>query len=904
MTFDEFYLAVTNHQPFAWQSRLARECLESDPGRIAMPDVCKLPTASGKTAVILIGLYAMAVRPEAHRRIAYVVDRRIVTDAGYDMILDLKKRLDARHPALTEWAEMLRKTCRLAPTDSLLEVHLLRGGLGEPLAKLKSPLTPTVMISTVDQLGSRLLFRGYGASARSWPIAAGLLAYDTLWILDEAHISTAFSQTLTSVRDIVAGGPIPRPMSVVELTATPRDSSKHIFSLGVPDDRIRPRLEASKQTTIEVIEDDKAFTDAVTRSIDRELAAGRKRIGVIVNRIRLARDIFGQMRKKHKKANVVLLIGPIRNYDRRHLYERPEIRSLFAKAPAPDVPTIAVCTQTVEVGADFDFDALVTQSAPIDVLKQRFGRLDRLGSVGTTRGTIVHIKSAEPDRIYGTAVNATISFLEPYANAGTLDFGVLAFDGISAKETPAMRATVKEAEPLVAPHVERLAQTWTVPYDSPDIAAFLHGEPTGGEVTICWRDLLKEGAEGSWGDHVQAALPASNEVLSIPLYAARAWLRKKKVDEADVSLPTDMNADEQYPDDRASADIDRSLYRISADSSTTRRDGAQVGEVVRRASALREGDSLVVPSSYGGCDDFGWDPAAGKDRVSDLSELAYFKDRRARLALEMPQVDDEDERDDALRAALLDIINGEDAERAEIAAVIDKHFSDVSSVEVGDIVWLTWRGRASDEDRVDMTSLIDGPDITLEAHSAHVRDRARLFAQECSLPKHLVDIIAAAGWRHDLGKADIPFQIMLGNGTIAETPLAKGRRGRIAPERRLSTVARNFRHEAVSVTMLDDLGVFADPALTRHLVGTHHGFGRPWFPATKDDSRDVSVQLEGVMFSGTSVADLGRIESGWVEQFVDLSERYTAWGLAYVEGLLRLADHRCSEDEEQGRYDG
>jgi CRISPR-associated endonuclease/helicase Cas3 len=380
--------------------------------------------------------------------------------------------------------------------------------------------------------------------------------------------------------------------------------------------------------------------------------------------------------------------------------------------------------------------------------------------------------------------------------------------------------------------------------------------------------------------------------------------RPKKVDEADVSLPTDLNADDQYPDDRATADKDRPVYRISADSSRTRRDGPQIGEVVRRASALREGDTLVVPSSYGGCDDFGWDPAAGKDRVSDLSELAYFKDRRARLALEKPQVDDEDERDDALRAALLDIINGEDAERARIAAVIDKHFSDVSSVEVGDIVWLTWRGRASDEDRVDMTSLIDGPDITLEAHSAHVRDRARLFAQECSLPKHLVDIIAAAGWRHDLGKADIPFQIMLGNGTIAETPLAKGRRGRIAPERRLSTVARNFRHEAVSVTMLDDLGMFADPALTRHLVGTHHGFGRPWFPATKDDSRDVSVQLEGVMFSGTSVADLGRIESGWVEQFVDLSERYTAWGLAYVEGLLRLADHRCSEDEEQGRYDG
>ena len=44
-------------------------------------------------------------------------------------------------------------------------------------------------------------------------------------------------------------------------------------------------------------------------------------------------------------------------------------------------------------------------------------------------------------------------------------------------------------------------------------------------------------------------------------------------------------------------------------------------------TAPRPGDTIVVPASYGGCDDFGWNPESD-DKVTDVADDCAWRARR------------------------------------------------------------------------------------------------------------------------------------------------------------------------------------------------------------------------------------------------------------------------------------
>ena len=90
--------------------------------------------------------------------------------------------------------------------------------------------------------------------------------------------------------------------------------------------------------------------------------------------------------------------------------------------------------------------------------------------------------------------------------------------------------------------------------------------------------------------------------------------------------------------------------------------------------------------------------------------------------------------------------------------------------------------------------------------------------------------------------------------------------------------------------------------LCLHLIESHHGHCRPFAPVIYDpEPVDVSVDLNGSTLSSRSTTELERLDSGVSERFWSLTRRYGWWGLAWLEAILRLADHRRSEWEECAR---
>src|SRR5262249_45216425 len=94
------------------------------------------------------------------------------------------------------------------------------------------------------QVGSRLLFRGYGVSSRMWPVHAGLVGADALWLLDEVHLSRPLEQTLKAITEghpndshngVLANQARLAPFAFVRLSAPPGGEEVNGFSLDDTD---------------------------------------------------------------------------------------------------------------------------------------------------------------------------------------------------------------------------------------------------------------------------------------------------------------------------------------------------------------------------------------------------------------------------------------------------------------------------------------------------------------------------------------------------------------------------------------------------------------------------------------------------------------------------------------------
>ncbi len=926
--FTAFYTAVHHPwAPFPWQQRLAAQVLEQG----SWPDRISVPTACGKTSVLDVAVFALAAQADlglartAPMRIFFVVDRRLVVDDVTTHANKIHNSIMEGSAEITRW---VRNQLKKYGAGDPLSIATLRGGMYRSDSWADEPNQPLICASTVDQVGSRLLFRGYGVSDSRRPVDAGLVGNDSLIILDEAHLSNPFLDTLRAVGKYQALNSITgRPFQMVEMSATVRGDSNTAPAIRLTADDLASSL--GKRLTREkrvLLKEVPSLETGALEEARRLQADGAPVVAIVMNSVASARAIFEQLPASSEK---ILLTGRIRPYDRDVLLEThlDRMKAHDEKSP-PREPLIVVATQTIEAGADLDFDALVTELAPLDCLVQRFGRLNRIGSRDRSEGVILRPKRVREGSIYGDAPEKTWQWLLQHAESGGLNFCASALGALlQTGGTEECMSPTGSAPFLLPAHLDAWVQTNPAPADDPDVAPFLHGALKSGDVQIVWRADLPERKVGDWTEIVTAVPPLSTEALPIPIGAARRWLSDQG-----AATVTDTESDSVPEEEEKSSDVREFLIWRGPENS--RPSPRKSKDAIYR---LRPGDTVIVRSSEGGCDRFGWYPNS-KEPVTDIGDQCNnerARQGRGRYRFRLyptifyPRPEQQEQ-----RGALQEILArfGEDDSEAEGAldALVQERLKEIQaltkghfqSYSYGSVVWISkWPSKQHSRELISASAETPPEEsdenpassftvcVTLDAHTKAVVKKAEEYAAVTS-GSAAVGAILQAAWMHDLGKLDDRFQMALDPWRARDQPPLAKSGGTDASEYgqalRRAGYPKGGRHEFASVLIAERAPAVdgCDRELVLHLIGTHHGQGRPLVPFWSDaEDPEIRAPLNGKEVTVRGAHRLARLDSGWVERFWNLNRVYGWWGLAFLEAILRRADCVVSRREQEQAND-
>ncbi len=409
MSFSDDFRELTGDPPFPWQEALYQRFISDRPDNI--PSSCDLPTGLGKTSVMPIWLLGRAVCAALPRRLVYVVDRRAVVDQATDVAMRIRGFVDSN--------ERLKRALGLESRS--LPISTLRGQHIDNKEWLEDPASPAIIVGTIDMIGSRLLFEGYGTSRKMRPYHAGLLGADTLVVLDEAHLVPPFEKLLATIaggRDVYGSrdpelARIVPPFKLLSLSATGRSSIVKPFGLTTADFNhpvVSRRLIAPKRLTMLPIEDeDLTLADALAKEAWTLASDGTAAVRIIIfcnqrKDAEAAKKAVEKIACGDKKQGIPridvdteLFVGGRRVLERERAASWLRERGFLAGSKAtPKCPTFVFATSAGEVGVDLDADHMACDLVAWERMVQRLGRVNRRGD-GDAKVIVIVKKEPKPE---------------------------------------------------------------------------------------------------------------------------------------------------------------------------------------------------------------------------------------------------------------------------------------------------------------------------------------------------------------------------------------------------------------------------------------------------------------------------------------------------------------------------
>ncbi|MBM4091647.1 MAG: type I-U CRISPR-associated helicase/endonuclease Cas3 [Planctomycetes bacterium] len=879
--FSATFKLLTGRAHFPWQAELFRLFRTGE-----FPPSCNLPTGIGKTSVIPIWLIALAARPDVvPRRLVYVVNRRTVVDQATREAESLRERL-ADTPTVKQ---QLQALCA-APTDTPLAISTLRGQFADNAEWRSDPARPAIIVGTVDMIGSRLLFNGYGIGFKTKPLHAGFLGQDVLLVHDEAHLEPAFQELLIAIQQEQQRFREFRRFRVMELSATSRGNEKP-FELTqeernppdiVPDPPEKPthvvwrRVKAKKHIQLHVKADGTKLGDQVAALALDKFKDSNCAVLVFLRKVDDVERVVDRLRKANQR--VQQLTGTLRGLERdstcdpRHERGCP-VFARFLPSPKPDADeaerwrvepksgtVYLVCTSAGEVGVNISADHLVCDLSTFDSMAQRFGRVNRFGDRTDTEIHVVYPKEFDQNESH-QRWEKTLALLQALNGDGS--------PKAIGELDPEARWAAFAPTPTILPCSDILFDAWALTTirgklpGRPPVEPYLHGISGGDppETRVAWREEVWELRRNFQTDQERRELEglAKDLIDDYPLKphellrdrSERVFKHLVAMADRQPDLPAwllddDGNVEVHTLRTLANKDREEQIYSrtvlLPPDAGGLTIDNGHSGGMLDGSAACKP-DSR---SLYDVADQ--WQGAAGS--------------RRVRLW-------DNDETPDGMRLVRSVVLQTEDPDEQPTRE------------------W-NWYERPAGGDTEG--SKTNEKPVEWQSHAADVEKRIEQAAARL-LPgdewKGLRQALVLAAKFHDLGKKRVLWQRSIGNPTPTHWLAKSG--GRLKPRE----LGETYRHEFGSlVDLLDtaqphcnDLDALRNDDLrdvVLHLIAAHHGHARPHFPT------DMVFDPEP---KGTN---LEPIAMAVPRRFARLQRRYGRWGLAYLESLLRAADYAAS----------